>query len=194
MLSSLGREQILPFQADYGRWRYDCKSKNAEASGAAREWADIRRSGGSRTELHKSSHLESCEIPSGRGIYHRSGTKQRLCAPGWQPFIGRRNTALPRSSGCTCKNIQGTGFHKPCSQGGCIFRRSRSWRTDTGAQTEKRKGPQRQKFLFPWKCRTLYEYRSKTGPDSEGRTPDHYGGGNCSVPCSEENLRDWSGD
>lgn len=46
------------------------------------------------------------EIPSGRGIYHRSGTKQRLCAPGWQPFIGRRNTALPRSSGCTCKNIQ----------------------------------------------------------------------------------------
>ena len=39
-------------------------------------------------------------------------------------------------------------------------------------------------------CRTLYEYRSKTGPDSEGRTPDHYSGGNCSVPCSEENLRD----
>ena len=27
-------------------------------------------------------------------------------------------------------------------------------------------------------------------PNSEGRTPDHYSGGNCSVPCSEENLRD----
>ena len=47
-----------------------------------------------------------------------------------------------------CKNIQRTGFYKPGSQGGCIFRRSRSWCTDTGAQTEKRKRPKRPKFLF----------------------------------------------
>ena len=46
------------------------------------------------------------------------------------------------------KNIQRTGFYKPGSQGGCIFRRSRSWCTDTGAQTEKRKRPKRPKFLF----------------------------------------------
>ena len=51
------------------------------------------------------------------------------------------------------------------------------------------RGRRGRSFYSP-EIRTLYEYRSKTGPDSEGRTPDYYSGGNCSVPCSEENLRD----
>ena len=40
------------------------------------------------------------------------------------------------------------GIRLYLDQGGCIFRRSRAWRTDTGAQTEKRKRPKRPKFLF----------------------------------------------
>lgn len=92
-------------------------------------------------------------------------------------------------SGGLYQSLSGSGFYEPCSESGCYYRRSRSWKLRAGGMPEGRTWPAGTQFLFTAGCRNLPECDPRTERQSSGESASDCRGGSGSLQSSKENYR-----
>ena len=91
-------------------------------------------------------------------------------------------------SGGLYQSLSGSGFYEPCSESGCYYRRSRSWKLCAGGMPDRRTWPAGTQFLFTAGCRNLPECDPRTERQSSGESASDCRGGSGSLQSSKKKI------